>query len=141
MNKHPHSPSSSTTFWLLLLGASALVSVVFLIHTFRQALIVPDNQPATAPQAAAEATEADTAPAPAAWSRQLATRVQPAQPAESAPPVKLTPAEEEAARREMIRDQAAYLRRQSAANTDPDGVNKLTAEQIAELEKKGVMAW
>lgn len=41
--------------------------------------------------------------------------------------------------RELVRAQAQYLRELSARNTDPDGINKLTPEEIDEMEKKGIL--
>ncbi|MCS7048714.1 MAG: hypothetical protein NZ483_05420 [Verrucomicrobiae bacterium] len=43
--------------------------------------------------------------------------------------------------RELARAQAAYLRELNARNTDPDGINKLSEEEIAEMERKGILAW
>ncbi|MCX7915424.1 MAG: hypothetical protein N3A53_03865 [Verrucomicrobiae bacterium] len=43
--------------------------------------------------------------------------------------------------RELARAQAAYLRELNARNTDPDGINKLSEEEIAEMERKGILVW
>jgi len=142
MTQKPQPDKSSSTVWFVLLAGAVIVSAGFLVHTFRQAFAPPDAAVVAQATDLADNQSGVTGPTGPTWSRSVAFQAkQDAQPEITFPAPKLTPAQEEAARREQIRKQAEYLRLKAATNKDPDGVGKLTPEQIAQMEKNGEMAW
>jgi|GEM_PF-2350985 len=144
VNAFLSSLDASSKRWLTVFVLAVVVTIGVLAHSFFSALAPPKEiaaQPIQSPPVRAVGTR--TSSQQPAWDnvqRTALTRrpnnTPPTSPAERhATNAWVTPTNWDG----MVHMQSEYLRKMSAASEDPGGVNRLTPDQIDEMEKNGLL--
>jgi hypothetical protein len=146
MNAPARSLDTASKCWLGVLALAFLVSVAILAHSFLKALAPPEENSATAHQAAPGGTGEVHAKSESGWSH-----IEPVRAVENRPVTTgadpfssiinraANRQQDAAAAKEAVHRQAEYLRTLVKQNRLPGGLGNLTLEQIDEMEKKGIL--
>jgi hypothetical protein len=139
MSTTSSSPDVSSKRWLMLFASAAVVTIVVLAYSFLNALA--PSQEVVEPQPK-KVREPYTSSQPV-WdhaqqnrSTEYPNNIPPTPPGERpATTIWVTPTNWMG----MVHMQSEYLRKLAAESKDPNDINRLTPEQIDEMEKKGLL--
>ncbi len=138
------SVDATSKRWLVALAVAFLAAVAVLIYSFISAFSAPEKSDAkTQPAVTDKPGEVRIVHQPE-WSRPQAFHAVEEPPATTSPLPSADsdatkPKQDEAAREQMVHQQAEYLRSLVKQNKLPKAYGHLTVEKVDEMEKKGIV--
>ena len=143
MNTTSRPLDSTAKRWLAILAVVSLASIAFLTHSFMKVLAPEEENTAVTQQPASDEPSQISANSEPSWMnpRQVG-RVEESQNSNPDSPFDKqisAPKSHDEVHKEMVRNQADYLRKLIANGKVPTGLGKLTKEQVDEMEKNGIV--